>query len=562
MLVALAAAAPAGFVVAGDRTSPYIVTFRSDAVTRSIERKSFYVTSATTDTSTDKELDADKVRARASNLQARLRIRMKDVYDAALGGFSADLTAAQVAALESDPQVESVVPDELLTFDEVTASTPDEAGSGIRTVSFLRARVPAGVQRVGAHRNVLAAVDGRDNRVDADVAVLDTGIDRSHPDLNVAGGYNCTGRSRDKWGDADGHGTHVAGTVGALDNNIGVVGVAPGARLWSVKVLNSRGKGMRSWLVCGIDWVTKQRDRNDPSRPLFEVANMSISYRSGGSQCGKNSRDAVHEAICRSVGRGTVYVVAAGNESHNARLNHPASYNEVITVSAMADYDGRSGGNGRPSDSCPYWAPEKDDAFASFSNYGADVDLIAPGRCVLSTSTRKRYAWMSGTSMATPHVSGAVAVYRAMYPSATPHQVKLALQAVGTRDWRTSSDPDRTHEKAVWIGAFRTMPDFSVTATTNAQVSAGASVDVAVNTTRVGGFTDPISVDLVNLPIGLSATGVTTVEDTAILQLEASADATPGWYYLTLRSTSGDISHEAVIALLVPEFTHGPTLGS
>ena len=73
------------------------------------------------------------------------------------------------------------------------------------------------------------------------------------------------------------------------------------------------------------------------------------------------ARDKVHEAICRSVERGTVYVVAAGNESHNARLNHPASYNEVITVSAMADYDGHAGGDGHPSDSCPYWAPERDD---------------------------------------------------------------------------------------------------------------------------------------------------------------------------------------------------------
>ena len=109
----------------------------------------------------------------------------------------------------------------------------------------------------------MSAVDGRDNRVDADVAVLDTGIDRGHPDLNVVGGYNCTSRLRDKWGDGDGHGTHVAGTIGALDNSIGVVGVAPGARLWSVKVLNSRGKGLLSWLVCGIDWVTSQRDQSD-----------------------------------------------------------------------------------------------------------------------------------------------------------------------------------------------------------------------------------------------------------------------------------------------------------
>jgi subtilisin family serine protease len=289
---------------------------------------------------------------------------------------------------------------------------------------------------------------------------------------------------------------------------------------------------------------------------------MSISYRGSGSQCGKSSRDAVHQAICRSVERGTVYVVAAGNESRNARLNRPANYSEVITVSAMADYDGRGGGSGRPSDSCPYWAPENDDAFADFSNYGADVDLIAPGRCVLSTYTRKRYAWMSGTSMATPHVSGAVAVYRAMFPSATPQQTKLALQAVGTRDWRASSDPDREHEKAVWIGEFRTMPDFSVSATQSSAVVAGQSVDVAVTITRVGGFTDPVSVEVMNLPAGFSATGVTSTDATAPVRLEASGEAAPGWYYLILRAASGDISHTSIVALNVPGPTHGPMLGT
>ena len=198
-----------------------------------------------------------------------------------------------------------------------------------------------------------------------------------------------------------------------------------------------------SWLICGVDWVTAQRDKHNPTRPLFEVANMSISF---GGRKGQRLRPQLARRFPPGNlplgARGTVYVVAAGNESHNARQNRPASYDEVITVSAMADYDGRGGGRGKSSDSCPYWSPEKDDSFTTFSNYGADVDLIAPGRCVLSTYKHKRYAWMSGTSMATPHVTGAVAVYRAMFPRATPHQVRLALQAVATRDWRTGTDPD------------------------------------------------------------------------------------------------------------------------
>ena len=457
----------------------------------------------------------------------------------------------------------AIVPDEEVTIDDGT-SRVREAG-GIRTTASPRSSVPAGIRRVGAERNKLARVDGHDNRVNADVAVIDTGIERDHPDLNVAGGYNCTSRNRDKWDDVDGHGTHVAGIIGAKDNHFGVVGVAPGVRLWSVKVLGPRGSGRMSWLICGIDWVTSQREKGNPARPKFEVANMSLSFslpRNKNRDCGRDLHDAVHQAVCRSVAKGTVYVVAAGNESRNARHNRPAAYDEVITVSAMADYDGRGGGRAA-TDTCPYWTPERDDGFATFSNFGPDVDLIAPGRCILSTYPRKKYAWMSGTSMASPHVTGAAAVYRAMYPRATPSQVRMALKAVGTRDWRTNTDPDASHEKAVWIGNFRTMPDFATAAATSAaNVSAGTMVTVTVSVSRVGGFEDQVSVSLQEPPKGITATEVTTLTGDASLRIRVGKTVTAGRYRLTLALSGGDIQRTSTLVLRVVSTGHARAMAA
>ncbi len=231
-------------------------------------------------------------------------------------------------------------------------------------------------------------IDGLDERVDADVAIVDTGIDPNHPDLDVVGGVNCSTSDRTKWQDDNGHGTHVAGTVGALDNGYGVVGVAPGVRLWAVRILDSGGSGRLSWYVCGLDWITSMRDPGDSSRPLFEAVNMSVAKSgSDDKNCGNTNSDILHQAICRLVKSGVTVVAAAGNNSFNAAKLVPASYNEVITVSALADTDGKPGALG--GNSCYSWGSyDKDDTFANFSNYGADVDLIAPGKCIWSTKRK------------------------------------------------------------------------------------------------------------------------------------------------------------------------------
>lgn len=566
-LLLLTLLAPAGWAFAGEMKSPYVVIFDPGAV--SVPDDSIEVSAATAPTfrflaappalraatmaawpamtTTGKtRVDPGRVESAVRAVAGRNHVRVNSVYANAVGGFAASLNAGQLAAISANPAVAAVIPDLAVSIDD--GSVGSEA-SIMRNVVRPAWQVPAGVRRVGARTNAVQSFTHRTQRVNADVAILDTGIDRDHPDLNVVGGYNCTSSNRNRWDDTNGHGTHVAGIVGALDNNIGVVGVAPGVRLWSVKVLDGKGKGFVSWLVCGIDWITSQRDRG---RATIEVANMSISFGIGpspNSTCA-NGEDVIHQAICRSVAKGTTYAVAAGNDSHNARRNRPAAYDEVITVSAMADYDGKGGGKGKPSDSCPSRF-EPDDSFTKFSNHGPDVDLIAPGRCVLSTYMGKRYAFMSGTSMATPHVSGAAALYHAMYPNAKPAQVKRALQAVGKLDWRTGTDPDRDPEPAVWVGDFRRPPDFTISAADMGVAGPGGALIVSVDISRIGGFDGPVTLSLENPSRGLSAQSVIASGRSATLRVEVGLRVEPGTYELTILGVGMDVEHRVTVEFVV-----------
>ncbi|MDP9405377.1 MAG: S8 family serine peptidase, partial [Actinomycetota bacterium] len=294
--------------------------------------------------------------------------------------------------------------------------------------------VPTGIDRIDGELSTAVSGDGA-GAVDVDVAVIDTGIDTTHPDLNVVGGKNCsTGASFD---DGHGHGSHVAGTIAAKDDTAGVVGVAPGARLWAVRVLNNAGSGTTSSVICGIDYVTANAS-------TIEVANMSLGGAGSDSSCGGS--DAYHNAICASVDAGVTYAVAAGNDSSDANGSRPATYAEVMTVSALADFDGKSGGLAAPT--C---RADEDDTFANFSNFGADVDLIAPGVCINSTWKDGAYNTISGTSMASPHVAGAAALYKVANPTASPAQVQSALQGGGTTDWNNADDGDATKEPLLTV---------------------------------------------------------------------------------------------------------------
>ena len=353
--------------------------------------------------------------ALAASHARTLGASVSQVYQYALKGYAARLTPAAVTVLSRDPRVAAVLPDREV---HITAQT-----------------VPAGIRRIGADVSSARAGDGRGS-VDVDIAIIDTGIDPRHKDLNVAGGVNCVPGNLSS-NDLNGHGTHVAGTAAARDNKMGVVGVAPGARLWAVRVLDATGSGTWSSVLCGIDWVTAHAD-------TIEVANMSLG---GAGSEGSCTDHGMREAICRSTAAGVTYVVAAGNASMDASSSVPATFPEVITVSAIADFDGLPGGFGSPT--CAYGT---DDTFAGFSNFGADVDLAAPGVCVLSTWRGGGYRSISGTSMASPHAAGAAALYLSTHPGASPATVRTALRDAGTSDW--SGDPDGTPEPLVNVAGF------------------------------------------------------------------------------------------------------------
>ena len=316
-------------------------------------------------------------------------------------------------------------------LDQSTSGTPRETKPGrvhrpnlpVHTADQL---VPAGIERIGGSSIPIAQIDGIDTRVDADIATLDTGISTTTGDLVVAGGKDCAGEDTDNWIDDSGHGTHVAGTIAALDNTVGVVGVAPGARLWSVKVLDSTGSGSTDNVICGLDWVLSQVQGGQQ----IDAINMSLTGVGNDGTCASTP---LHQAICNVVEAGVPVIAAAGNGSPvtgfgvDASTTTPATYDQVIAVSAFSDFDGLPGGDDA-TQPCSTRNPETDDVFATFSNFGADVDIAAPGSCVLSLArTAGSLIYRSGTSMAAPHVTGAVAIFKSVNHNASPATVKSWL---------------------------------------------------------------------------------------------------------------------------------------
>src|SRR5687767_7260082 len=258
--------------------------------------------------------------AKTARLERGKGFRSRHEYRRALKGFSARLSDAQVRELRADPDVAFVSPDRVV---HATGEVPLAAGDS----------APTGVRRMAA-----ATATGVREASGAGIAVIDSGVDVSHPDLNAYHGVNCV--PGETAADGNGHGTHVAGTIGARNDGAGVVGVAPGSRIAAVKVLDTEGSGTYSDIICGIDWVTATRRDGDPSNDI-RVANMSLGGAGAPIASCATTSDAMHRAICASTEAGVTYVVAAGNDGwdfdYAPMPDTPAAYPQVLTVSALGD---------------------------------------------------------------------------------------------------------------------------------------------------------------------------------------------------------------------------------
>ena len=281
---------------------------------------------------------------------------IQNVYGNVVEGFTAKLDAQMLTKVKSDPRVAYVEQDKIIALAPGGGKGKPGGGGGTPPAQ----EIPWGITRVGG------GVDG----TGLTAWVIDSGIDLDHPDLNVDVA-NSASFVRGDADDQNGHGTHVAGTIAAIDNGEGVIGVAAGATVVAVRVLDRRGSGSTSGVIGGIDYVAANGSAGD-------VANMSLG--GGVSQT-------LDDAVVAAAAGGVIFCLAAGNESDDANNHSPARANgpNVVTVSAS----------------------DVNDNFASFSNYGnPPIDWCAPGVSIRSTWKGAGYNTISGTSMATPHVAG------------------------------------------------------------------------------------------------------------------------------------------------------------
>ncbi len=313
--------------------------------------------------------------------------------------FAASAMAADAHILDSDAAA----------LGDVISEANGRSGGGSGTPTQPNETLPWGITQINAD-DAWSTTTGSSIKV----AVIDTGIQPDHPDLqdNIKGGVRFYTRGftlyqDSKWADDNGHGTHVAGTIAGIDNTIGVVGVAPNVELYAVKVLDKSGSGSWASVAAGIRWAADNG---------MNVASMSLGGSSGTTE--------LADAVSYALDAGVVLVAAAGNSGDGSasttEVSYPAAYSGVIAVGATSSSN----------------------AVASWSSSASYVALCAPGVSVFSTYKGSSYATLSGTSMATPHVSGTAALVMSTTISSTydsngdgawqPSEVKAKLQGTAT----------------------------------------------------------------------------------------------------------------------------------
>lgn len=303
----------------------------------------------------DASVTRGNVTAEANRSAKAAQAQLKHVYSTALRGFSVNASAQGVANMQrANPAIKYCEEDQIVS----TVQKGKPGGGGTTQPAQT---VPWGITRVrGGAAGTFATA-----------WIIDSGIDLDHPDLNVDVARSRSFVSDSSPNDANGHGTHVAGTVAAINNTIGVIGVAPGAPVVSVRVLDRRGSGSNSGVIAGVDYVAANGRAGD-------VANMSL---------GGGVSSALDTAVLNAAATGIRFTLAAGNSSTSATTSSPARVNgpNIFTVSSFASGD----------------------RWSSFSNFGnPPIDFAEPGSSILSTYLNGGYSTLSGTSMAAPHLAG------------------------------------------------------------------------------------------------------------------------------------------------------------
>ncbi|MGK5445110.1 S8 family peptidase [Micromonospora sp. URMC 105] len=464
----------------------------------------------------DSAVGRSQVGDNARRLVGRHGGQVARTYTAALRGFEVKVSATAAARIAADPAVAYVEQNHTVTISGTQTNPPSW---GLDRIDQRNLPLNSSYTYPNTASNVRAYV-------------IDTGVLFGHNDFGgraVSGFDAVDGGSAD---DCNGHGTHVAGTVGGSS-----YGVAKGAQIVGVRVLNCQGSGTNAQVVAGIDWVTA-----NAVKPA--VANMSL----GGS-----ANSSIDTAVTNSINSGITYAVAAGNgdifgNRQNACNYSPARVGSAITVGAT----------------------QNNDAAASFSNFGTCVDILAPGVNITSAWYTGNTATntISGTSMASPHVAGAAALVLSANPAWSPQQVRDSLVNEATPNVVTNVGTG-TPNRLLHVANGTTPPptnDFSVSVSpTSGSTAPGGSVTATVATATTNGSAQSVSLSASGLPAGATASfnpSTVTSGGSSTLTIATSASTPPGTYTITVTGTAASGTRTATYSLTVTGSGGGGCSGS